>query len=364
MANAGADMNWEPDRERGSSRVLHGTTVVIPVRNSARTLPRCLAALRDLDPRPQEFVLVDNGSTDASLEMLRAFARENDAGDVHVIEEARRGPSAARNAGVRAAKGELIIFTDSDCAPERDWVARMTEPFADAGIGAVAGRVIGAPDVSPVAVFSALYTLRLPERPDRVSRWTPRRGGFPTANLAIRRELFERLGGFDEGMMTGEDHDLCARLYALGGVLDYVPAARVWHHHRTTWGGMVRQAFGFGRGQADLLHRHTRGGLWLDLPGMTFAWSRWPVRWWVDLASADKKVLAIVLLGGAHRALFLLLPVYFLWLARSTRQRAAECDLTASVGKSFGLAGLLVCKSLAMTLGRWWGSLRYGVVCF
>ncbi len=281
-----------------------------------------------------------------------------------MVKEARRGPSAARNAGARAAKGELLVFTDSDCAPERDWLARMTEPFADPGIGAVAGRILGAADVSLVARFSALYTLRLPERPDRVSQWTPWRGGFPTASLAIRRELFEQLRGFDEGMITGEDHDLCARLYALGGILDYVPAARVLHHHRTTWSGMMRQAFGFGRGQADLLHRHTRGGLWLNLPGRMLAFSRWPLRWWVDLASADKKVLVIMLFGGAHRALFLLLPIYLFWLARSAHRRAAELDPTTSVGKSFGLATLLVCKSLAMTLGRWWGSLRYGVVCF
>ncbi len=358
-----ADMNRAQDGERASRRVVHGTTVVIPVRNAARTLPHCLAALRELDPRPQELVLVDNGSTDASLELLRAFAGAHVAGDVHVIEEGRRGPSAARNAGVRLAKGELILFTDADCAPERDWLARMTEPFAETGIGAVAGRVIGAPAVSAVERFSTLYTLQLQERPDRVSRWTPWQGGYPTANLAVRRALFERIRGFDETMMTGEDHDLCARLYALGGTLAYVPAARVLHHHRTTWSGMVRQAFGFGRGHADLLRRHTRRGLWLDLPGRSLALGQWPLPSWVDLASADKKVMLIMILGGAYRPLLLLLPVYLLWLVRSAHQRAADCGLPASVGASFVLAGLLVCKSLAMTLGRWWGSFKYGAVC-
>ncbi|MGH7432183.1 MAG: glycosyltransferase family 2 protein, partial [Candidatus Methylomirabilales bacterium] len=73
-------------------------SAVIPVRNAIRTLPDCLAALERLEPAPAEILLVDNGSTDGSLLLLRAFARDRAAERAQVLEEPRRGAAAARNA--------------------------------------------------------------------------------------------------------------------------------------------------------------------------------------------------------------------------------------------------------------------------
>lgn len=338
-------------------------SVVVPVLNAARTLPGCLGALASLEPGPHEIVLVDNGSTDGSLGLLRAFAERRRG--VHVLEESRRGASAARNAGIRAATGDIVAFTDSDCEPESGWLDRLIRPFTDSGVGAVGGRVTAAPADSITELFSALYTLQSPDLPARLTRWTPWQGGFPTANLAVRSRLLKEVDGFDERVeIYGEDYDLCARLYAAGAAIVYQPDARVAHNHRTTVRGMLRQGFGFGRSHAFLLERHATRGLWIGLPFRAFAWTGFSGRAWVDLAAADKKVLAILLLGmGYGPALWLLLP-YAGWLVVLARRRARIAGAPVSLLGGMALAGMLVLKSGAMTAGRWYGSVRYGAVCF
>jgi GT2 family glycosyltransferase len=344
---------------------MPSVSVVVPVLNASRTLPFCLEALARLDPAPEQIILVDNGSGDESLAILHNFAENHPDRTISTLQEARRGAAAARNTGIRAAQAEIVAFTDADCVPEAAWLQRLTVPFQDPAVGAVAGRVTAAPASSTLELFSALYTLRLPDLPSRHRRWTPWEGGFPTANLGVRRSLLERLTGFDEGLeIYGEDYDLCARLYALGSEISYAPDSRVAHHHRTTLSGMLRQTFGFGRAHPLLLRRHAGGGLWLDLPHRSIHWDGFPLRAWVNLSSADKKVLAILVAGAVYVPLLWLLPLYAVWLARSTARRAQQAGVATSPVAAFELAGLLVMKSAAMTAGRWWGSARYGGICF
>src|SRR5437879_10803317 len=123
---------------------------------------------------------------------------------------------------------------------------------------AVAGRVVSAPPVSTVQLFSSLYTFQSSEKPTRYRRWTPWEGGFPTANLGIKRESLQELGGFDEEVeIYGEDYDLCARLYKGGAEIEYAPDAKVVHDHLVAIPRMLRQDFGFGCGGPYLVGRAT-----------------------------------------------------------------------------------------------------------
>ncbi len=340
-------------------------SVVIPIRNAARTLPHCLAALERLDPAPFEIILVDNGSTDESLDLIRAFAGAHPGKGVRVLEEPRRGAAAARNTGFRAAKGDVIAFTDADCAPDPVWLQHLLEPLEQPEIGAVAGRVVAAPASSTVELFSALYTLQLPDTPALHRRWTPWEGGYPTANLAVRCVLLDELNGFEESLsISAEDYDLCARLYEHRAVIAYKPAAKVSHYHRTNLLGMLRQAFGIGLGHPCMLRRHAVSGLWLDFPVRSFSLSGFPVPAWIDLASADKKTMAILGVGFLYKPVLYLWVLYALWLAVSAYRRATQRGISVSAMEAFGLAGLLLMKSAAMTAGRWWGSVKYGAICF
>ena len=339
-------------------------SVVIPVLNAARTLPRTLAALAALAPAPDELVFVDNGSTDDTRARLTAFSAAGAGAKVLVLDEPRRGASVARNTGARAATGEVVAFTDADCCPRPDWLAGLTAPLADPTVGAVAGRLHSTPPAGVVEAFSSLFTLQAPAAAARHTRWTPWAGGFPTANLAVRRALLERVGGFDESVaIYGEDYDLCARLYAHRTAIVYTPAAGVEHQHRVTLKAMLRQAFGFGRSHAWLMRRHVPRGLWLDLPRVSVARPGFPLALWIDAGAPDKKALVLLALGLAWRPLLVLLPLYAGWLWWDVSGRARARGLALSWLGRWGLVGCLLAKAAAMTGGRWWGSLRYGRAC-
>lgn len=337
-------------------------SVVVPIKNAARTLPVCLAALSRLEPPPAEIVLIDNGSTDGSLSLAVDFQQEHSSSPIRVLTEPHPGASAARNAGIKAAGGEIIAFTDADCEPDVNWLRHLVAPFQDPAVGGVAGRIVGAAGGSVVELFSALYTLQSPEQPSVHRTWTPWAGGFPTANLAVRRTLLEQLGGFDESLtIYGEDYDLCARLYRQGSTIAYRPKAVVRHHHRTTVAGLLRQAYGFGHSHAYLFRRHGPRGLWVELPRYARVWSSAPVNGWVDGASADKNMLGLLASWWLYQPLGWLLPLYAMWLMVVTGRRARRAG--APVWTAPALAGLLLLKSGAMTLGRWRGSWKYGALC-
>ncbi len=343
-------------------------SVVIPILNAERTLTHCLNALAQLDPAPLEIVLVDNGSTDGTMGLLEGFASSHKRCLVRILREPREGAAAARNAGLWAAKGEIISFIDSDCAPIPAWLSHLIKPFTDPTVGAVAGRVTAAQASTTLELFSCLYTLQLPDQPERSSRWTPWRGGYVTANLAVRANILRELKGIDEqsvgGTAAGSDYELCTRLYKRGLDIVYRPEASVMHHHRTTLLGMLRQGYDYGQSHAYLLGRCLTQGLWVELPRLPLVLPRWPFPGWIDLASADKKLLLILGLSIFYvPALFILIP-YASWLVLVTSRRARRAGASRPGISAVQLAGLLILKSFAMTLGRWWGSVKYGALCF
>jgi GT2 family glycosyltransferase len=157
-------------------------TVIIPARDAGRTLPRALEALaRERRPGEHEVIVVDNGSTDETARV---------AMDSGVVDELIRrprgdGPGAARNAGAAAATGEVLAFLDADCWPAQGWLEAGIAACATADL--VQGRVL--PD--PAAALGPF---------DRTLSVGGPHGLFESANLFVRRDLFERTGGFPEGL--------------------------------------------------------------------------------------------------------------------------------------------------------------------
>ena len=174
-------------------------TFVVPVRNDASRLAVALRSIASsIGPGTQaEVVVVDNGSTDESPAVARAHGAV-------VLERPGLSVSALRNEGARAATGDVLAFVDADNEIDSRWLAAATELFADPAIGAV-----GAPYSPPPA---ANWVQRVYDslRDHRV-------GAFETdwlgsGNLAVRRDIFMQVGGFDEGLITCEDVDLCLRI--------------------------------------------------------------------------------------------------------------------------------------------------------
>lgn len=218
--------------------------VVIPAHNAGDTLPGLLAALMpQARAAGAEVVVVDSGCTDATP----AIARE--AGATVVVAD-RRGASAARNRGTRADTAELVAFLDSDCIPQPHWLERLVAAIEDdPGLGAVGGRVVAAP--------SDQLLQRHAERRAHVSQETAfadlRMPYVLTANCCYRREVLERLGGFNEDLRSSEDVELAWRMQReLGLAPRYVGDAMVEHVHRATVRGIWRQWVRYGWGSVQL----------------------------------------------------------------------------------------------------------------
>ena len=227
-------------------------SVIIPVRNGLPWLREQLGALvNQVCADDWEVIVADNGSTDRSVEVVQEFAdrglpvRSLDASAV-------RGPAAARNAGVRAACGDLLAFCDADDVVQPGWLAACVRALAEAD---VAGGVFDA---------WSLNSLQAPSPPVFATPPALRQFGFLQAglssNLAIRRRAFDEVGGFDEEMEVGEDTDLCWRLQLSGHRFTIAGDAIVMRRDRTGFKQVLSRFTAYGRCGPVLYRRYKDSG--------------------------------------------------------------------------------------------------------
>ena len=220
-------------------------SVVVPARNAERTLGECLESLLqlDYDPERREILVVENGSTDQTGEIIDDYP-------VRALLEQRRGPSAARNRGVESARGEIVAFTDADCVVTKGWLRALVAGFAASDVWGVAGEIVAYPPRTPAERYLARYKARW-----QAPALQARRPFAVTSNVAFRRATFDRLGLFDTRLIKAQDKDFGWRFYADPELrLVYSREALVLHHHRTTAWSLLAQHAGWGYGAA-LLHR-------------------------------------------------------------------------------------------------------------
>jgi glycosyltransferase involved in cell wall biosynthesis len=248
-------------------RELPLISVVVPVLNAEETLAGCLTSMLNAsypDDR-REILVVDNGSTDRTPEIIARHP-------VVQLHEPRRGSAYARNRGVLESSGEVVAFTDADCLATTGWLNALGKRFRDPGVGGVAGEILAYPPATAPERHAA-----------RIGHLSPRRYMsrpiFPfavTANLAFRRDVFDRIGLFDgDSPHGGESTDICTRFFrGTGYRLELEPRALVLHRHRSTVAGFVKQQWGYGRGHAFLYLKYRdelpwgwrqTSGVYLDL---------------------------------------------------------------------------------------------------
>ncbi|AFJ01903.1 glycosyl transferase, putative [Methylophaga frappieri] len=199
-------------------------SVIVPVFNQWHLLPDLIKAYSNQSGAfSRELVIVDNGSDEIPK------LPENE--DITILTCEKPGSYAARNKGLDAVSGELIVFTDADCVPSDDWLNHLYEAYSGSDRKTLlAGNVIVRSN-SQQPSSAELYDIAvgLPQQ-----RYVSR-GYAVTANLAIPRAVFDEIGLFDESRFSGGDADFCQRALAAGFKLEYVPSAIVYHPARDTW---------------------------------------------------------------------------------------------------------------------------------
>ena len=230
-------------------------SVIIPAYQAEGTIGACVRALNAQTlPRDQyEIIVVDDGSLDQTADVAR------EAGADRVLTIPHGGPAAARNAGVEAARGEIVLFTDADCEPSPEWLARMVAPLADPGVTGAKGTY----RTRQRALIARLVQLEYEFRYQRMAR-APRIDFVDTYAAAYRRAVLLQAGGFDPAfpIPSAEDIDLSFRLAQAGHRLVFVPDAWVWHHHpeRLRAYLMRKARYGFWRALLYLRYPDKIGG--------------------------------------------------------------------------------------------------------
>jgi len=281
-------------------------SVIVPVLNGERTIGECLVSLLKMDypPELREILVVDNGSTDRTAEIVKSFP-------VRYLREERPGPSAARNKGIEASKGEILAFTDADCITTTGWLRELVQGFDSEEVGVVVGETVPYPPQTPAERYMAMrkplqqmWNLSYP-----VSPW------FATSSVALRRKVFDNIGLFDPQILTGEDVDISWRFFQNKNFkLVHRPKSVVFHRHRVTTWGLFKQYQGYGYGRA-ILSRKYRGKLSWD-------WRR-------ELRAYGDISLAVVALGRA--AILSMIKG-----RETTRFSYLYCDLVRKPGARIG----------------------------
>lgn len=263
------------DRPRGAEPEKLDCSLVVCTRDRADQLERTLGTIREIrSERSWELVLVDNGSSDRTPEVMEAFARSSRV-RVRSVVEPKPGHARARNAGCNTAAGRFIACIDDDCYPRPDYVDAVVRTFESRDAGFIGGRVLlHDPDDAAFTIREGGEWRPLPPHT------FPHTGFIIGANMAFRREVYRDVGGFDELLGLGtpfvaEDIAFCARASDRGWKGGYAPEPTVYHHHGRRGAAVeeLRAAYDRGRGAyyASVL---------LDCPTLRVQALKW---WYWDL---------------------------------------------------------------------------------
>jgi GT2 family glycosyltransferase len=220
-------------------------SIVIPTYQQTAELSLCLASLTELDYPPERFevIVVNDGGPSIEKAVAPFLARLR----LTTVRQENSGPAAARNTGVAHAQGKYLAFTDTDCRPDRAWLAQLERHLAADESALAGGKIVNSLEGNACSTASQLLVTYL----YAYYNPNPEQARFFTSNnMAVARRTFLDIGGFsaEYHRAAGEDRELCDRWTHSGRRLLYAETALIRHAHRLTLGSFWRQHFVYGRG--------------------------------------------------------------------------------------------------------------------
>lgn len=241
------------------AEVLPFASIVVTVKNEQEMMERCLKSLLDLDYQNYEILVVDTGSNDDTVKIIKEMQRVNPK---ITLFETRGNASIGRNTGIKEASGDVIAFTDGDCIVERDWLRILVSTLVKDG-PSTAG--VGGPNVPSFvienrwtdAAKTALNTfLGSGGSVQFMNSRTPYVRAVSTANSVFWTNSVRNIGGFDSRLDLCEDADLCSRIAKTRSRLRFEKGALAYHRrdYRNPWKfGRHLFKYGYWRGRAMML---------------------------------------------------------------------------------------------------------------
>jgi len=208
-------------------------SVIVPMYNEEQNVDECILSLLNVDYPTKEIIIVDDGSSDRTAEVVAKHS-------VRLIRLGKNmGPSAARNEGIKAAKGDFIAFTDGDCIVDKFWLKKLIRNYTNPRVGGVGG-----PFRNPESGYFSNY-INL-----AVLDFLSREKLLSTGNASFRAEILRRIGGFDSSFRTEEDDEISIRVKKAGYDLVIEPEAVVWH--KSGFLDFIKWNFGGGINRIDI----------------------------------------------------------------------------------------------------------------
>jgi len=242
-------------------------SVVIPVRDEERTVGSVITSLLDQE-YPQdclEIIVCDGYSTDETYERVQKIAEQESR--VTLLRNEGRLSSCGRNLGYRNARGDIILYVDGHCViPDRHLLQSVAELFSTTGCLCLSRPQPLIPDEDSGIQAAAIATVRTSRfGHSRSSYIFADKEGFVSpvsAGAMYKRDVFEKIGEFDESFDAGEDLEFNTRVRKAGFTSFISPRLKILYHARSDLWGLFRQMKRYGRGRFALLKKHPDAFEW------------------------------------------------------------------------------------------------------
>ena len=217
-------------------------SIVITVKNEADSISELLDSLLAQE-KPFEIIIVDANSNDGTQNIIKQYAKKHKEIKLYIHEGSR---GEGRNFGVKKSKGDIIAFTDGGCKADKNWLTELRKGIGG-GYDVVAGKTINEGPFPGIERVSVRY-----KKCEDITH--------PSCNIAYKRELFNKIGGFDTRFITAEDIDLNLRAVDAGAAIVYNPNAVIYRRTAQNFVSLIKQSFWYGYGRKQLTLKH--GRLW------------------------------------------------------------------------------------------------------
>lgn len=214
---------------------------LIPAFNAEKTIEKAVLSFIHIEGDVQkDLIIIDDGSTDRTNEIATRLSAQYP--EIRLISKNNGGEASALNAGLAIASGEFIALTESDVVLSADWLIRLLPAFADPSVFGVGGRLVTSRSEPLIARLAGYEIENKFEQKERYP------GHITSANALYRREIFEKIGKFNEALVNASlDSDFNQRIIQRGYRLAYVKEAVAFHHYKTTLVGFLSRQYAYSR---------------------------------------------------------------------------------------------------------------------